>query len=202
MELIDLKKIWKKQQVIPEMDYSRTELMVLINNKMVSLENEIKSRDRREIIAIIIVIVFYGIIFLTTQSIWKQAGSIIIILSGIFIWYKLKSTQRKIKDEEPTPNQSMIEYLNHEMRSVLSQRKLLKNVAWWYLLPLETGLLLFTVGFELGITLKIIFMFVFILTGWGIWELNRHAVRHRLDPLLIEIKDAIRFLEEDEKPVT
>lgn len=201
MELTDLKKIWKKQKMIPEMDYSHSELTMLINNKMISLDHEIKSRDRREIIASILLIVSYGIIFLTTKSIWLQTGSIIIILSGIFIWYKLKTTQRKIKNEEPTPDQSMIEYLNHEMRSVLSQRKLYMNVAWWYLLPLETGLLLFVVGLSLSITVRIIFMFVFILMGLGIWKLNQHAVRHRLDPLLMEMKDAIRFLEEDEKPV-
>ncbi|MDZ7680373.1 MAG: hypothetical protein U5J63_01370 [Fodinibius sp.] len=48
MELNELKNVWKQQEVPNKKEYSKSELMMLINNKMISLEEQIKSRDRLE----------------------------------------------------------------------------------------------------------------------------------------------------------
>lgn len=194
MELDELKKVWK-QQDSRKMNYSRSELMMLINNKMISLENEIKSRDRLEIIACTFLIIFYGIIFFTTNSIWKQAGSITIVLSGFFIWYKLKRTQHRSFDEDPSPDRPMKEYLVLEKKSVQHQKKILKNVAWWYIAPIGVGLCLFAWGFDSGPTNKLLYMLVVVLLGGLVWWLNQRAVKRKFDPLLDEIDEAIHFME-------
>lgn len=196
MELDELKHVWK-QQSSRDMDYSRSELMMLINNKMISLEEKIRSRDRLEIIACIILIVSYSIIFFTTNSAWKQAGSITIILSGILIWYKLKSVQRQsFSKDDPSPDRPMREYLHLEAQSIKKQKNLLKSVVWWYILPIGIGLFLFTMGFDAGLTTKIVYLAIVVLLGIGVWWMNQQAVKQKFNPLLQEIENAIEFVEE------
>ncbi|HKK45483.1 MAG TPA: hypothetical protein VJ964_08170 [Balneolaceae bacterium] len=197
MELNELKNVWKQQSSNHNLDYSQSELMMLINNQMISLEKEIKSRDRIEFIACLFLIVCFGIILFTTNSVWKQVGSVTIVLSGIFIWYKLKYTQHRSFDKKPSPDRPMREYLKLEAESVEKQKKLLQNIAWWYIAPICLGLFFFALGLDSGFTKKLLYMIVVIVTGGLVWWMNQRAVKQKFDPLLKEIKEAIKFLEED-----
>jgi len=197
MELDTLKRIWKKQKGRRNYEYSRSELIMFINNKMISFEEKIRSRDRLEIIACIVIIICFGITFFTTESIWKQVGSGAIILSGIFIWYKLKSTQAQTINHEPSPDRPMREYLELELQSIRKQKKLLRNVAWWYILPMDVGLFLFTLGFNSGLITKLIYLAVVVLFSIFVWKINQRAAKRKFDPLLREINEAIQFVEEE-----
>jgi len=196
MDLDNLKKIWKQQKSSNNYEYSQSELIMLINNKMISLEEKVRSRDRLEIIACIVVIICFGITFFTTESIWKQVGSGAIILSGIFIWYKLKSTQVQTLNNEPSLDRPMREYLKLELQSIQKQKKLLRNVAWWYILPMDIGLFLFTMGFNSDFTTKLIYLSLVVLFSGFVWKLNQRAVKRKFDPLLREISEAIQFVKE------
>lgn len=199
MELDELKRTWKEQKSSSELDYSKSEIMMLIKNKMISFEKDIRSRDRLEIIACILVIIFFGFTLFTTASVWKQAGSVVIILSAAFIWYKLKATQKDTFGEEHSPDRPMSEYLNLELESIRKHKKLLQNVAWWYLSPMFVGLLFFTIGFNTRLLWKGIYLAIVILLLGFIWKLNQNAVRKKFDPMINEIEEAINVLDNDRK---
>ncbi|MGD8427780.1 MAG: hypothetical protein PVH63_09105 [Balneolaceae bacterium] len=198
MELNELKNTWKQQKNISDYEYTPSELVMLINNKMISLEEQIKSRDRLEIIASILVMFFFGITFFTTESIWKQVGSVAIILSGIFIWYKLKKTQSQTFAREPSPDQPMRKYLELELKSIRKHKKLLRNVAWWYIIPIDIGLFLFTLGFDSGLTEQVIYIAIVLIASVFVWTLNQRAAKGTFDPLITDIQEAIEFMERKE----
>jgi len=115
----------------------------------------------------------------------------------MLIWYKLKSTQHQSFGENaPSPDRPMKEYLNLEIRNIKKQKRLLKNIAWWYILPIGTGLFLFAMGFDTGLTAKIVYIGIVILLGAFVWWINQRAVKRKFDPLIDEIKEAIEFVEE------
>jgi len=195
MEFDELKKVWKNQAKQESGEYTKSEVMMLINNRMVSLEEEVKSRDRLEIIAAVLIIICFGVILFTTNSVWKQFGSTIIIVSAVFIWYKLKSTQVESFSEQLSPDRPMKEYLHVELQRVQKQKTLLKNVAWWYILPIFTGLLFFSFGFDSSLAFQVGYMIFVALLSVGIWMLNQRTVKKKFDPLINEIQEAIRFIE-------
>lgn len=199
MEFDELKRTWKEQKSNTDMDYSKSEILMLINNKMLSFEKDIKSRDRLEIIACILVMILFGFTLFTTESIWKQAGSVVIILSAAYIWYKLKRTQKETFEDEYSPDRPMIKYLNLELQSIRKHKKMLKNVAWWYLLPMLVGVLLFTIGFSTSLLAKVIYMAVVLLFGGFVWKLNQNAVQKKFDPMIAEITEAIEVLKSDKE---
>ncbi len=199
MELDELKHIWKQQEIEDEMEYSQSELMVLINNKMLSLEKEIKSRDRLEIIACAMIVLFFGYILFTSSSMWTQIGSATLVLAGIFIAYKLKSAQIKRKDESAQYDHSMQEHLSWELQQLRRQKKLLKNVAWWYIAPIVVGLLFFTMGSEMGLVIQVVYMGGVLAFSGFVWYLNQRTVKKKFEPLIKEIREAIKSLKETDK---
>jgi Flp pilus assembly protein TadB len=194
MELNELKHTWENQHNDLN-DYTRSELVTIVNNKLSTIEQQIKSRDRREIIACVIMIIFFSFVFFTANSVWHQAGSMVIILSAFFIWFKLKTAQRQALDQERSANRSLREHLKFELQMLREQKKLLKDVVWWYILPLCIGLILFAISF--GLLARIIYIAVVVLVGLALWKINRRAAKREFDPILKEIKEALRSLDED-----
>lgn len=197
IEFNDLKQTWHRQEASENLDYSQEQLLMLLNNKIVSFKEQIRSRDRREILAAILVIIVFGVFFFVMPSIWQKVGSAIIVISGSYSWYKLKAVQRKAIKQEPDFDTTLPDHLKHELQWLEKQRKLLKIVAWWYILPIALGLILFAIGFE-----RVIFKFVYIacvvLLGIGILMLNQNAVRKRFDPLIDKLREALSFMKHSE----
>lgn len=197
MELNELKNIWNRQEIEDDMDYSREELLMLLNNNMVSFEEKIKSRDRREIIAALIVISVFGAIFFITPFVWQKVGSGIIILAGFYIWYKLKKAQRKKLESKPTFDHTLRDHLEDELQWVKKQKRMIEQVAWWYIVPISLGLIVFALSF--GIIFKITYIILVVLLGAGIWKLNQRAVAQKFNPLIEELQDAISVIENSNK---
>ena len=196
MDLNELKNVWKQQDRDTGDQLSKSELMMMINNKMISLEENIKARDRLEIIVAIAVMIVFALWGVSAETVWTQAGCAVIVGSAGFIWYKLKRTQRASFDSRTNPHHSMREHLNGELQSVRQQKKMLQSVAWWYLSPIWVGLLLITLGFSQGIVYKVGYMIaVSILYVW-IWRKNQQQVEGKFSPLEEEIKEAIASIED------
>lgn len=195
MQLDDIKRVWKRQETDPDMEYSQSELMMLINNKMTSLEKDIRSRDIIEWIACAVVIAVFGFYFFIFSSFWMKAGSVIIVSSAIFIAYKLKIAQPDTLNDEISANSSINEHLKEELEKIETQKDLLQNIAWWYIGPICIGLIVFTIGFQLAAIFKIFYIVIVLAMGAGIWYLNQKAVADRFDPLIREIRESLEFLE-------
>lgn len=195
MELNEIKKIWRRQQKSEEVACSKKELKAIVNNKMRSLEEEIKRRDRIEIVACGIIIAIFGVILFTTTSIWTQMGCVTVVSSACYICYKLKAAQFVEIKEEQSPDRPVRLHLKQELEQVEKQKKLLKNIAWWYIIPLTVGLLLITIGGQSTLFYKVTYMAAVILFGIFVWYLNQKTVRKKFDTLEKEIKKAIAFIE-------
>ncbi|TYP95168.1 hypothetical protein LX73_0464 [Fodinibius salinus] len=198
MELDELKKVWKNEQPDPQWEYSRAELLMLLNNKVISFEKEVQSRDKLEILACIIVVIFFGVTFFLTSSIWQRTGSAILVVAAGFICYRLYATSKRSADKDHSKDQTMADYLKAELEFVKRQKQLLNNIFWWYILPLTIGLLCFAAGFQISPVYKYGYMGVVLLIGAIVWKLNRNTAAQRFDPLLTEIEDALHLLEENE----
>lgn len=195
MEFDELKKTWKRQQINQELEYSEHEVLMLINNKMISFEKDIKTRDRGEFIASALVIIAFGILFFVMSSVISKIGCIVIILSTFFIAYKLKKNQPNKIEDKRSRNHTIRQHLKQELKNVQKQKALLTNIVWWYIAPPCLGLFLFTIGTTWYNTAKIIYLLLLVLMAVAVWYLNQRAVTRRFDPLLKEIKDSIAFIE-------
>lgn len=98
------------------------------------------------------------------------------------------------------------ECLDRSIMEVEHQIKLLRNVFWWYLLPvvLACGAFFLHVGWnmrETGIAAAIstaVTLGILALVTWGIFRLNQRAVRLELRPLLESFLATRAYLLEDE----
>src|SRR5699024_7242909 len=198
MELEELSNIWKSQKISSEREYSKQALLMILNNKTISFEEQIKSRDRFEIIAAIVVIISFGVILFITPSVWQKTGCGIIILSAFWVWYKFKSVQHIAIEDEPDCNHNMYNHLQQELHWVKKQKTLLENVLWWYVLPFMTGLVIFALGFS-NRMVKIFYIIGIIILGSVIWILNHRAIIKRFNPFIEELEDAISVIEEPNK---
>ena len=77
---------------------------------------------------------------------------------------------------------SVADALRDELHKVTRQEWLLKNVIWWYLLPLFVGLEMFTFGLDRPLDDKLTMTGAFLLTYAVIYWANRHAA-HRHAPV-------------------
>jgi Flp pilus assembly protein TadB len=196
MELDELKSIWWKKQKVEEQEYlSKEQLVMMLNNKMISFDEEIKKRDWREIGTAIVMSVICGVLLFILDSIWFKLSCVTIILASGLISYKLWAARRTEEGEELNPNVSFKKHLCIEMQKVKAQKKLLKSVLWWYLLPLFIGYLFFMIGFNFYWFITAGFVIFGLVLYAYIWKLNQDAVSKYIDPMITDIKNAIQFIE-------
>lgn len=81
-------------------------------------------------------------------------------------------------------------------------RRLLRNVFWWYLLPIQVGLgaLICSVVWQLrhaGLAVILGLMGYALVCGllcWGVYKLNQYAVRKTLEPRRQELETLLSSL--------
>ncbi|MDZ7771158.1 MAG: hypothetical protein U5K31_00160 [Balneolaceae bacterium] len=199
MELDELKDIWKQQKAAAGANYSRSELLMLINNRMISFEERIRSRDRLEVLACIAVIIFFGAYFFVTESLLQQVGSVVLVSGALLVWYRLKTTDVHKTEDRPMVDLPMAVHLERELRRVREQKKLLGSIAWWYILPLTVGLLIFALGFQSGWAFKAGYITLVLAMGGWVWKRNRDTVRRKFAPLEKELEEAMEFIRDGEE---
>ena len=177
------------------MEYSNQELLMLINNKMISFDKDIHSRDWLELAAGVIVMLFFGYQFFTASSLWTMTGSAVLVFSCLFIAYKLLRAKAGNHQEREACDRGISTHLRAELQKVKRQKKLLQSVLWWYIAPICAGLLIYAAGFNGSTVFKAVYMIIVILMGIGIWYMNQKAVVQKFDPLIDEIRQSLEFLE-------
>lgn len=196
MELDEMKAIWKRQRTATGGDFKRSDLLMLIN-RMISMEERVRSRDRLEVLACMVVIVGFSAHFFVTESLLQQIGSVVLVGGALLVWYKLKTTEVHRAEKRPMVNLPMTVHLERELRRVREQKKLLGSIAWWYILPLTVGLLLFALGFQSGWAFKAGYLALVLAMGAWVWKRNQDTVRRKFAPLEREIEEALDFVRNE-----
>lgn len=136
----------------------------------------------------------FGIYFFMTPSVLKKTGSLIIILAALIFSYKLYKVSRELaKKKPPLEEETLQNQLVGELHKIKRWKKLLENIGRWYILPLSCGLFLLTVGSQSSLLFKINYFLIVGASGGVFWYLHQRRVSYKLEPLIFELKQAIRF---------
>ncbi len=111
----------------------------------------------------------------------------------------------------PEHGGTLMGYIESSLTQVVHQIWLLKNILWWYLLPLGGGLLIWFSSCGLIVTmlkgieasLGYLFFIVACIIGtillyWGIYWLNQRAIRKELIPRKQELEELLESLKTED----
>lgn len=192
----ELTKIWQSSPEIEQVKFEKSRLMLDMESSLNRIRRGWKYMLIRETLASAITIPVFTYIAYTHPFTVTRIGSVWIVLSVIYIIFRLLRTDRQ------KPNNYSETYLDYlyKAREVLGiQKKSLDNVLYWYLLPLYPGLILFLLGF-IHIPEKInIILLTFstaIVVAIALHLLNKRAAKKKFVPRLKKIDELIKTLEE------
>ena len=189
-----LKKLWQEQQFAPASPAPDSELIPRMKTKMKKFNRTLFWRDARELIVCVFLALYFSYMIPLSPSRLSAAGCVVIVLSCIFIGWRLVAARRahpRVPETAPTGD-----FVRAELASVKRQIHLLRTVLWWYLLPLFIGVELFLFGFPqpignlMGPTAVVVGVFAFV------YWLNQWAVRKTLVPLQQELEKTLGSLPE------
>lgn len=190
----DLKNIWKyaTQEELVKLDQHN--LIREMEIQHLRLEKGIRKRDKLEIgVAIILMPCFMAATFFLS-SILSKVGAFLMIPALGFIIYRLQAVR---KYEPAAFSESTHDYLNKLRIYYTMQRDLLKEVAYWYLIPPFICISMIYWGLSSTPSEKFINIGVAALIYVSIYLLNQSAVKKKLDPFLFEINQELNSLEEN-----
>ena len=124
---------------------------------------------------------------------WPTALAVVLMLglAGFFVWERFRAHQQKVGADA-----SLVAKLEAEIAELRRQRGLLLNVGTWYLAPCmgaaaivaATALIHAPKPLAAKLAAGAIMLILLALVSWGVWALNRWAVRKCLDPRLEELE--------------
>jgi hypothetical protein len=198
----DIKKLWQ-QQSLRDPALSPAQVMSAMQNKTTQLRRTLLARDVRELAACVVVVVIFGIYFFINGAPIARLGALLTVGGAVFIAWRILHARRTTPAAKP--DATVVEALRAELHSVRTQSRMLRSVAWWYLLPLTVGTLVFVWGmpfdnlatYLLGnITFT---LFSLALDVW-IYRLNQRAVSDQLLPVERQLESLLHAAETGEPP--
>jgi phosphoglycerol transferase MdoB-like AlkP superfamily enzyme len=200
MNFEELQKNWQAQRPGAQVTINVEALLREVRRNQRSFGTTIFWRDAREVAACI----FMTALFLTwgiQQREWSLDFLALCCLGvGIFFVADRVIQRRK----QPAKNQSLQMCLEDSLREVRHQIWLLKNVFWWYLLPILVGIgtvvaskLWHQRHTELTalIGLAVFYVVFYGLVYWGVYWLNQRAFRKELEPRRLELEALLASLK-------
>jgi hypothetical protein len=137
-----LEQLWQTQPV--RTDVKGGEMYQIILHKTEKFERTIWWRNTREIVASAVA----GTVF--AYLTWKQANGIARLgsafITGTMVWIIYYFWRYGSSPADPNPDQSATAFQSALISKIDHQIRLLRNVKFWYLLPMYVGLLVFSAG--------------------------------------------------------
>lgn len=178
----ELRDLWCSQP--PWGDMKGEEIMAAVQKRIARFDRMIAVRNLAECIAAGLVVAFFGWLGLRTHDSLMQAGFFIVAAGAAWIIYYL--ARHGQVSVSPDPNQCLPNYIRALIERYDHQIYLLKNVKYWYLLPMFVGLLITSVAlyrehpgaipFWSALIMPAIYTAVFV----GVWWLNEVVAVGRL----------------------
>lgn len=145
-----------------------------LRSAAIGFDQTIRRRNRLEYGAGALVIGAFAIIGLTAGNSLVTLASALIVAGTLFVLWQLG---RRGGAADLPEAASGMPLLTHHRAQLIRQRDALRSVAWWYLLPLLPGQLLFFYAVERGSTFGFAMMGIVLALFGGIWWLNAHGAR-------------------------
>lgn len=196
MKLDDLRERWQERETGGEGEAVDRELVERVRSRAEHLDRRIRRRDWLETVAGLVGSVPFVVVLLTHSSWLARIGAALVIVSGGYIVWRLHSTRRG--HSEPPGERTLAASLRTERDRLDAQIELLQGVFWWYLAPLDAGLVLTVIGTaDDAIGAGALLAALGVLNVLVVW-LNRRAVRRHLEPRRRSAEDLLRQLDGQE----
>ena len=199
MTFDELQKTWQSQRASFKLTVDSDLLLREVKRNKRFFESAIFWRDVREVGVAFIMFLFF-LYFGLKMKIWSLHATALLTLSvGVFMVVDRIIQKRK----RPELTGALMVYIENSLAQVVHQIWLLKNVLWWYLLPLSIAIAVF-IG-HLAWLIRdlpgrgLIFLSVYcvfcVLLFWGVYLLNQRAVRKELNPRKEELEQLLNSLK-------
>ncbi len=199
MQLDDLKNTWEKEITMKKglVDFEH------IRRRVDEFDRRAKVTWVIELFACAGIIIVLGVIWLVwlpTEELHPlfHLGMLAMIVSCVFVIWKIISGRRVLTTDDWTLSAKL--YIQIEKRE--NEAKLLNSVAYWYLTPLFIAVILASYGGYVqrtGSYLPDISIWIYwaicLALYIGIYFLNRHAVKTKVQPVLEQLYMLRRELE-------
>lgn len=192
MEFENLPALWRTR--IGSADAATAELAAQIVDRSRSLAAGVRRRDRLEtVISLAIAPLFAAVVVLGTSA-TGRLGAAILTASCLFIPIRLAHARRLFRPAGP--DLSLRAFLGEERERLLAQRRLLRTVLWWYLLPLGAGVVLLF-GSKAQWLGTAVYSAVVIALYWAIHRANQKAIATQLEPRLADVDGMLRAIADE-----
>jgi len=190
----ELKQIWKDTPNTEDVQFNHQQILEDMNAKIQKIDRSIKWRNVTEILAGVIIAIFFSIQFFRYESDMEKFGAALVVPAALFIIYKLLETRRSQKPVDVST--SIKEQLVNKRDYLKREQKLLKDVLYWYLLPLMIPLLIMVLGRGGFSTNKLVYLISVFLMTYFIYRLNQKGAE-KYNPYIEQIEEAIEQLDEN-----
>jgi hypothetical protein len=190
----DLKTAWDNQSLLAGPGADLATLQDGFESKRRRLARILFWRDVREAAAGLFVAgVFAYVGWQMGRVGWPIALAVVLMLglTVFFVRERFRAHQQKVGADA-----SLVAKLEAEIAELRRQRGLLLNVGTWYLTPCmgaaaivaATTLIHAPKPLAAKLAAGLIMLIFLALVSWGVWALNRWAVRKQIDPRLEELE--------------
>jgi MFS family permease len=200
MNFENLQKAWQKQNASAKIAINTDVLLKEIKRNQQQFRATIFWRDVREVGASALMAIF----FLGWGWRWHW-WSLYLLSFGCFFVAAFFLIDRRIQQgKQRIKSESLHACVQSSLFQVNHQIWLLKNIFWWYLLPILIGLGAVSVatlwhkqlaGLATLIGLGAFYVIFYGLVYWGVYWLNQFVVRKDLEPRRQELETLLASLE-------
>jgi len=201
MNFEDLQKTWQSSNPAATITISTDALLKEVRRNQKQFWTMIFCRDAREVVIIFLLALYFGY-----GGLWQNNWTLILIALGCFFVCAFFIVDRVIqRGKRPLTNESLKACLETSLHQVNHQIWLLKNILWWYLLPvvLPLGIFAFVDLWNsrhdgaVAVARCIVYILFCIFLYWGVYWINQFAVRRTLMPRRQELEGLLAGLGAD-----
>lgn len=203
MTFDELRKTWQWQKNDTEIRVTSDILFREVQGNKKSFEATIFWRDVREVGAGILLFGWVGHFAITSKT-WSLFP---LAFAGLFIAVSMVIDRIIQKRRSPVFGDNLKGCVQSSLSQVEHQIWLLRNVFWWYLLPVLIGAMVITaqLAWEWRDNSSLFWPHVIISTAiwtfltWGIYKLNQYAVRKYLQTRRQELAELLGCLKDNDQ---
>lgn len=199
MTFEQLQKTWQFQDRSPKVTVDTDLLLKEVRRNQTGFRTTIFWRDVREV-----TVAFLCTVYFSYHGLRRDDWAAYLIAFACFgVGVFMLADRARQRRKKPAPSDPLKACIETSLDQVNHQIWLLRNILWWYLLPLGLPLIIFfgrsawqtgDGAVEVTVTFGAAVGFVALLY-WGIYWLNQYCVRKQLQPRRRELESLLASLE-------